>query len=120
MKSISIVVLFTVFLGSTVLQERASAQEQEDAFAMDVQNVFPIADGGLTIIGVVASGTVSVGDTICLISETTGEHELKVTGIEMFRKILESATAGDQIALLVTGAERDDIAQGDRLAEACS
>ena len=97
----------------------AIGQEPGDAFAMEVVDRFRIADGGVVVTGIVAGGKVSVGDTVCLVSESGARRELSVTGIEMFRKILDSAAAGDQVALLVTGVDLEHVAAGDRLVASC-
>jgi elongation factor Tu len=120
MKPVTAATILAVLLGGALLHESAVGQDQDDDFSMVVQDVFTITGSGMVITGIVASGTVSVDDTICLVSESVGSRELKVTGIEMFRKILESASAGDRVGLLVTGVERDDVKQGDELVGDCS
>jgi translation elongation factor EF-Tu-like GTPase len=119
MKSVFSFVFLVALMVSALLQDQASGQEQDNDFTMEVADHFSIADGGVVITGVIASGTVSVDDTICLNSKSVGQRQLKVAGIEMFRKVLDSASAGDQVGLLVAGAEQDDIAEGDMLTGAC-
>lgn len=57
----------------------------------------------------------ATGDGLCLVSATGEERSIAVDGIERFRKILETASAGQHVGLLVSGVEKDDIARGDEV-----
>lgn len=119
MKSVFGVVFLASMMSSALLQDLAYGQEQDSDFTMEVMDRFSLADGRIVITGLIASGAVSVDDTICLLSESAGQLELKVTGIETFRKVLLSASAGDQVGLLITGVALDEISKGDRLVGPC-
>jgi elongation factor Tu len=77
-----------------------------------VEDVFTITGRGTVATGRVERGKVKVGDTVEMIGLS---HEVKktvVTGIEMFRKMLDSGEAGDNVGLLLRGVEKDDIERG--------
>ena len=78
---------------------------------MTVEDVFVIKGRGLVATGTIESGSISVGDEV----DAGGRH-FTVTGVEMFRKRLESASAGDTVGLLLRDASRDDITSGTVLA----
>ena len=85
-------------------------------FMMPVEDVFSITGRGTVATGKVDRGTVTVGDTVEIIgfkdtSSTT------VTGVEMFRKLLDHAEAGDNIGALLRGIARDEIERGQVLAK---
>lgn len=86
-------------------------------FLMPVEDVFSITGRGTVATGRVERGVVKVGDEI----EIVGLHEETkksiVTGVEMFRKLLDSAQAGDNIGALLRGVDRKDIERGQVLAK---
>jgi len=88
-------------------------------FSMTVADVFTITGTGVVITGVIKTGVVTVGDTLCLESENGGTKTVTVNAIEMFRKILESAKAGDAVGLILAGIDKTDVEAGDRLSEDC-
>jgi len=85
-------------------------------FMMPVEDVFSITGRGTVATGRVDRGTVVVGDVVEIIGfvDTT---ETTVTGVEMFRKLLDQAEAGDNIGALLRGVSRDDIQRGQVLAK---
>ena len=86
-------------------------RETDKPFLMPVEDVFSIKGRGTVATGRVERGTVKVGEDV----EVVGLHATKktvVTGVEMFRKMLDSGQAGDNIGLLVRGLERADIERG--------
>ena len=86
-------------------------RETEKPFLMPVEDVFSIKGRGTVATGRVERGTIKIGDEV----EVIGLHATKktvVTGVEMFRKMLDSGQAGDNIGLLVRGLERTDIERG--------
>lgn len=101
----------------TACSQEASSS---DDFEMTIVDHFSIADGGVVVTGVIASGTVSVDDTLCLVSATGAKKEVTVTGIERFKDILDSAKKGDRVGLLVSGVDKNDVAGEDRLIARCS
>jgi len=85
-------------------------------FMMPVEDVFSITGRGTVATGKVDRGTVTVGDVVEIIGfkETTSTT---VTGVEMFRKLLDYAEAGDNIGALLRGIARDEIERGQVLAK---
>lgn len=86
-------------------------RETDKPFLMPVEDVFSIKGRGTVATGRVERGTVKIGEEV----EIVGLHATKktvVTGVEMFRKMLDSGQAGDNIGLLVRGLERTDIERG--------
>ena len=86
-------------------------RETEKPFLMPVEDVFSITGRGTVATGRVERGKVKVGEEM----ERVGIRETKrcvVTGVEMFRKILDEAQAGDNIGLLLRGMEKEDIERG--------
>ena len=92
--------------------ERATDQP----FLMPVEDVFTITGRGTVATGRVERGTVKVGDTVELVGLTDEPRDVVVTGVEMFRKLLDQAEAGDNIGVLLRGVQRDEIERGQVLA----
>ena len=84
------------------------------AFSMAVEDVFSIAKRGTVVTGRIASGTVRVGDALA-VHGATGVRSTSCAGVEMFRKQLDTASAGDNVGLLLKGIEKGDIVKGDRI-----
>ncbi|TCP68789.1 elongation factor Tu [Baia soyae] len=85
-------------------------------FLMPVEDVFTITGRGTVATGRVERGTIKVGDEIEIIGLTETRKSI-VTGVEMFRKLLDSAVAGDNVGALLRGVDRKDIARGQVLAK---
>ena len=83
---------------------------------MPVEDVFTITGRGTVATGRVERGTVKVGDTVELVGLTDQPRDVVVTGVEMFRKLLDQAEAGDNIGVLLRGVQRDEIERGQVLA----
>ena len=81
-------------------------------FLMPVEDVFSITGRGTVATGRVERGTVKVGDNVELVGLADASRTLVVTGVEMFRKLLDSAEAGDNIGALLRGVKREDIERG--------
>ena len=92
-------------------------RETDKPFLMPVEDVFTITGRGTVATGRVERGTLNLNDTV----EILGIHEDKkstvVTGIEMFRKLLDQAQAGDNIGALLRGVQRTEIERGQVLAK---
>ena len=86
-------------------------------FLMPVEDVFSITGRGTVATGRVERGAVKVQDTVELVGLTQETRNIVVTGVEMFRKILEQAIAGDNIGLLLRGVQRNEIERGQVLAK---
>src|SRR5699024_11139180 len=92
-------------------------RESDKPFMMPVEDVFSITGRGTVATGRVERGQVSVGDEIEMIGLTEAPTKTVVTGVEMFRKLLDYAEAGDNIGALLRGVTRDDISRGQVLAK---
>lgn len=86
-----------------------------EAFRITVQDVFTITGRGTVVTGQIASGSIAVGDSVTLRRTDGSAREVTVTGIEMFRKLLDRAVRGDNVGLLLRGVERNEIGRGDIL-----
>ncbi|QFT87185.1 Elongation factor Tu [Bacillus sp. THAF10] len=92
-------------------------RDTEKPFMMPVEDVFSITGRGTVATGRVERGQVKVGDTIDIIGLAEEAKSTTVTGVEMFRKLLDYAEAGDNIGALLRGVARDDIQRGQVLAK---
>ncbi len=81
-------------------------------FLMPVEDVFSITGRGTVATGRVERGTVKMSDTVEIVGLTTEKRSTVVTGIEMFRKLLDLAQAGDNIGLLLRGIQKNEIERG--------
>ena len=89
-------------------------------FLMPVEDVFTITGRGTVATGRVERGTVKVGDTVEIVGLMEKPRSTVVTGVEMFRKLLDQAVAGDNIGALLRGVERKDVERGQVLAKPAS
>ncbi|TMU83315.1 elongation factor Tu [Bacillus sp. BHET2] len=92
-------------------------RDTEKPFMMPVEDVFSITGRGTVATGRVERGQVKVGDTIDIIGLNEEPKSTTVTGVEMFRKLLDYAEAGDNIGALLRGVAREDIQRGQVLAK---
>ncbi len=92
-------------------------RDTDKPFMMPVEDVFSITGRGTVATGRVERGQVKVGDTIDIIGITEEPKSTTVTGVEMFRKLLDYAEAGDNIGALLRGISRDDVQRGQVLAK---
>ena len=86
-------------------------------FLMPVEDVFSITGRGTVATGRVERGTVKVQDTVQIVGLTDETRDVVVTGVEMFRKLLDQAIAGDNIGVLLRGVQRNEIERGQVLAK---
>ena len=84
-------------------------------FLMPVEDVFSITGRGTVATGRVERGTIKVGDTVEIVGLTDEKRSVVVTGVEMFRKLLDQAIAGDNIGCLLRGVQRNEIERGQVL-----
>jgi translation elongation factor EF-Tu-like GTPase len=87
------------------------------SFGMTVEDVFSITGRGTVVTGRVQTGTVSVGEKVLISRAGQPLTQVEVTGVEMFRKIVRTAKAGDNIGLLLRGVKRDQVTRGDVLSK---
>ncbi|MGP7819271.1 elongation factor Tu [Niallia sp. 01092] len=93
------------------------ARDTEKPFMMPVEDVFSITGRGTVATGRVERGQVKVGDVVDIIGLAEEKKSTTVTGVEMFRKLLDYAEAGDNIGALLRGVAREDIQRGQVLAK---
>ncbi|AGC69613.1 elongation factor Tu [Thermoclostridium stercorarium subsp. stercorarium DSM 8532] len=86
-------------------------------FLMSVEDVFSITGRGTVATGRVERGTLKVGDEVEIVGLSTEKRKTTVTGVEMFRKTLDQAFAGDNIGCLLRGIQRNEIERGQVLAK---
>ncbi len=92
-------------------------RDTEKPFMMPVEDVFSITGRGTVATGRVERGVVKIGDVVDIIGIVEEPKATTVTGVEMFRKLLDYAEAGDNIGALLRGVSRDDIQRGQVLAK---
>ncbi|HCG4536061.1 TPA: elongation factor Tu, partial [Salmonella enterica subsp. enterica serovar Typhi str. AG3] len=92
-------------------------RQTDKPFMMPVEDVFSITGRGTVATGRVDRGQVKVGDVIEIVGLTEEPKSTTVTGVEMFRKLLDYAEAGDNIGALLRGVAREDIQRGQVLAK---
>ena len=87
-------------------------REQDKPFLMPIEDVFSITGRGTVATGRIEAGVINTGDPVDIVG--MGEEKLTstVTGVEMFRKILDRGEAGDNVGLLLRGIEKTDIRRG--------
>ena len=86
-------------------------------FLMPVEDVFSITGRGTVATGRVERGTIKVGEEVEIVGLANQSSKTVVTGVEMFRKLLDQAEAGDNIGVLLRGIQRNEIERGQVLAK---
>jgi len=86
-------------------------------FLMPVEDVFTITGRGTVVTGRVERGKIKVGEEVEIIGMVSETKKTVVTGLEMFRKLLDEAQAGDNIGVLLRGIARDEVERGQVLAQ---
>jgi len=89
----------------------------DNPFLMPVEDVFSITGRGTVATGRVEKGKVKVQDNVELVGLTTERRTVVVTGVEMFKKMLDEAAAGDNVGLLLRGVQRNEIQRGQVLSK---
>ena len=90
-------------------------RELDKPFLMPVEDVFSITGRGTVATGRIEQGIVNTGDTVEIVGIHTETSNTVVTGVEMFRKILDQGQAGDNVGCLLRGVKREDIERGQVL-----
>jgi len=90
-------------------------RETDKPFLMSIEDVFSIKGRGTVVTGRIDRGMVKVGDEVEIVGLSDAPRKTIVTGVEMFNKILEDATAGDNVGTLLRGVEKDDVERGQVL-----
>ncbi|WP_178861992.1 elongation factor Tu [Thiomicrorhabdus cannonii] len=90
-------------------------RETDKPFLMPVEDVFSIQGRGTVVTGRIETGVIKVGETVQIIG-IRDTQETTVTGVEMFRKLLDQGEAGDNVGVLLRGTKREDVERGQVLA----
>ncbi len=95
----------------------APERDADKPFLMPVEDVFSISGRGTVATGRVERGVAKVGDEVEIVGLTDESRKVVITGLEMFRKQLDDAQAGDNVGALLRGVARDEIERGQVLAK---
>jgi elongation factor Tu len=87
-------------------------RETEKPFLMPIEDVFTITGRGTVVTGRIERGIVKVGETIEIVGIAEKTSSTTVTGVEMFRKLLDEGRAGDNVGVLLRGTKREDVQRG--------
>ena len=90
------------------------ARDVDKPFLMPVEDVFSISGRGTVATGRIESGVIKTGEEVEIVGVTETKKSV-CTGVEMFRKLLDTGEAGDNVGILLRGVERDDIQRGQVL-----
>jgi elongation factor Tu len=88
------------------------ARDVEKPFLMPIEDVFTITGRGTVVTGRIERGVINVNEDVEIVGIKETKTKTTVTGIEMFRKLLDSGQAGDNVGLLVRGIKREDVERG--------
>jgi elongation factor Tu len=91
-------------------------REVDKPFLMPVEDVFSITGRGTVVTGRIEGGVINVGDTVEIVG-IRGTTSTTVTGVEMFRKLLDRGEAGDNVGVLLRGTKKDEVERGQVLAK---
>jgi elongation factor Tu len=89
----------------------------DQPFLMPVEDVFTITGRGTVATGRIERGTAKVGDTVEIVGMKEEKKSTVITGLEMFRKTLDEALAGDNVGALLRGIDREEVERGQVLAK---
>ncbi|XP_027164108.1 elongation factor Tu, mitochondrial [Coffea eugenioides] len=92
-------------------------RQLDKPFLMPIEDVFSIQGRGTVATGRIEQGTIKVGDEVEILGLMQGNLKSTVTGVEMFKKILDHGQAGDNVGLLLRGLKREDIQRGQVIAK---
>jgi len=87
-------------------------RDTEKPFLMPIEDVFTITGRGTVVTGKIERGVLQVNETVEIVGIKPKSFQTTVTGIEMFRKLLDSAQAGDNAGLLLRGTKREEVERG--------
>src|SRR6478752_5732274 len=87
-------------------------REVDKPFLMPVEDVFTITGRGTVVTGRIERGVVKVNETVDIVGIRPDKQTTTVTGVEMFRKLLDEGQAGENVGLLLRGTKREDVERG--------
>lgn len=99
--------------------EKNLPAEAAGEFRMTVIDTFNISGRGTVVTGRISSGSITVGDPVCIPMEAGGQAPAEVEGIEVFREVRERAAAGEDVGVLVGDVNHRKIAKGEDLVASC-
>ncbi len=92
-------------------------RENEKPFLMPIEDIFSITGRGTVVTGRIETGTIHVNDPVELVGFGDAPRATTVTGVEMFRKLLDQGEAGDNVGLLLRGIDKKDVKRGEVVAK---
>ena len=92
-------------------------RENEKPFIMPIEDIFSITGRGTVVTGRIETGTIHVNDPVELVGFGDAPRSTTVTGVEMFRKLLDQGEAGDNVGLLLRGIDKKDVKRGEVVAK---
>src|SRR5574344_977163 len=92
-------------------------RENEKPFLMPIEDIFSITGRGTVVTGRIETGTIHVNDAVELVGFGDAPRATTVTGVEMFRKLLDQGEAGDNVGLLLRGIDNKDVKRGEIIAK---
>ena len=92
-------------------------RENEKPFLMPIEDIFSITGRGTVVTGRIETGTIHVNDPAEIVGFSDKPKQTVVTGVEMFRKLLEQGEAGDNVGLLLRGIDKKDVRRGEVIAK---
>ena len=92
-------------------------RENEKPFLMPIEDIFSITGRGTVVTGRIETGTIHVKDPVELVGFGDAPRSTTVTGVEMFRKLLDQGEAGDNVGLLLRGIDKKDVKRGEVVAK---
>jgi len=92
-------------------------RDTDKPFLMPIEDVFTITGRGTVVTGRIERGTIKVGEEVEIVGFAEKSRKVVVTGVEMFRKLLDQAVAGDNVGTLLRGVDKDDVERGQVLAK---
>ena len=106
--------------GETIMELMAAVDESiptpiretEKPFLMPIEDVFTITGRGTVVTGRIERGIVKVNETVDIVGIKETKQTTTVTGVEMFRKLLDEGQAGENVGLLLRGTKREDVERG--------
>ena len=91
-------------------------RDKDKPFLMPVEDVFSITGRGTVATGRIETGVIHVGDKVQIVGLSDEFKDTTVTGVEMFRKLLDEGEAGDNVGLLLRGIDKDEVKRGEVIA----
>ena len=92
-------------------------RENEKPFLMPIEDIFSITGRGTVVTGRIETGTIHVNDAAEIVGFSDKPKSTVVTGVEMFRKLLDQGEAGDNVGLLLRGIDKKDVKRGEVIAK---